>query len=247
MLAAAAGIILAVGMFFTLAYLAVGLVVAIVLGTAPGLETPPTPPFARGGVRESPRPRGYPPLSKGAGGRPRGSRVSATRALAALARRHRSGLLLATGAGFLGPTLTFWLATGADPFVIWWWNQKNHARFYVEYHRTYALWLLVNPVELALALGIPAAVWAAVGFASVRSVPRVCWATLAVLIFLTVSGRSLSEVARLWLPLMPPLLMAAGHGLARLGAGPGTLAVAVTTLGAETLLLEATIQVVYPV
>ena len=152
-----------------------------------------------------------------------------------------------TGAGFLGPTLAFWLETGADPFVIWWWNQRNHARFYVEYHRTYALWLLVNPVELALALGIPATVWAVVGFASVRSVPRVAWATLAVLIFLTASGRSLSEVARLWLPLMPPLLTAAGHGLAQVGAGPRTLAVAVATLGAETLLLEATIQVVYPI
>jgi methylthioxylose transferase len=198
--AAAAGIVLAVGMQFTLAFLAVGLVVAILLATAADL-----PP------------------------------------------RHRAGLLLATGAGFLGPTLAFWLATGADPFVIWWWNQRNHARFYVEYHRTYALWLLVNPIELALALGIPATVWAIVGFASVRSVPRVSWATLAVLVVLTLSGRSLSEVARLWLPLMPPLLAAAGHGLAQLGAGPATLAVAVAMLGAETLLLEATIQVVYPI
>ncbi len=219
-LAVASGIILAAGMFFTLAFLAVGLVAAIVLVTGPG-STP---------------------------GR-------------------RSGLLLATGAGFLVPTLAFWLATGADPFAIWWWNQRNHARFYVEYHRTYALWLLVNPVELALALGIPATVWAVVGFTAVRSVnvtlrershqaerdvcnesvPRVAWATLAVLVFLTVSGRNLSEVARLWLPLMPPLLTAAGHGLQQLGAGPGTLAAIVLVLGAETVLLEATIQVVYPI
>ncbi len=180
------------------------------------------------GGRTGPRPR--------AGDSPRGR-----------SPRRRTGLLLATGAGFLAPTLAFWLATGANPFVIWWWNQRNHARFYVEYHRTYALWLLVNPVELALALGIPATVWALAGFAAARSVPRVAWATVAVLVFLTVSGRNLSEVARLWLPLMPALLTAAGHGLAQLGAGPGTLAVAVATLGAETLLLEATIQVVYPV
>jgi hypothetical protein len=198
--AAGAGFTLALGMAFTLAFLAVGLVVAIVLASAPGLPA-----------------------------------------------RRRARLLLATAAGFLAPTLAFWWATGADPFVIWWWNQRNHARFYVEFHRTYALWLLINPVELALALGIPAAVWAVACLSSVRSAPRVAWATLAVLVLLTVSGRSLSEVARLWLPLMPPLLTAGGGGLEQLGAGPRLLAFTIATLGAETLLLQATIQVVYPV
>jgi hypothetical protein len=68
-----------------------------------------------------------------------------------------------------------------------------------------------------------------------------------VLVVLTLSGRNLSEVARLWLPLMPGLLTAAGHGLAQLGAGPAVLAVTLLALGAETLVLEATIQVVYPI
>ena len=35
------------------------------------------------------------------------------------------------------------------------------------------------------------------------------WITLATLALLTLSGRNLSEVARLWLPLMPPLVVAA--------------------------------------
>jgi hypothetical protein len=195
-----AGIVLALGMALTLAFLAVGVVVAIVLAAD--------------------------------------TRVS---------NRRRAFLFLATGLGFLAPTLAFWLATGADPFVIWWWNQRNHARFYVEYHRTYGRWLLVNPVELGVALGIAATTWALAGLAAGRSAPRVAWATLGVLVLLTLSGRSLSEVARLWLPLMPPLLVAAGAGLDRLGAGPGTLAATVATLGVETLLLQATIQVVYPV
>ena len=199
-LAMAAGIVLAVGMAFTLAFLAVGLVVAIVLLTA----------------SELPRPQ-------------------------------RAILLLATAAGFLAPTLAFWLATGADPFVIWWWNQRKHSQFYLEYHRTYSLWLLVNPLELALALGFPVTVWAVAGLTPVRSAPRAAWATLAVLVLLTVSGRSLGEVARLWLPLMPPILTAAGTGLHHLGAGPAMLAATVATLGAETLLLEAVIQVVYPI
>ena len=63
---------------------------------------------------------------------------------------------------------------------------------------------------------------------------------------LNFSGRNLSEVARLWLPLMPPLLTASGLGLARLGGGPKTLAASVMLQGAQTLILQATIQVVYP-
>jgi hypothetical protein len=199
-LSASSGLVLALGMAFTLAFLPVGLIAGIVLATAPGVSP-----------------------------------------------RRRAALLLATGAGFLAPTLAFWLATGANPFVIWWWNQRNHARFYEEYRRTYRAWLLVNPIELAVALGIPSTLWAIVGFARLRAVPRAAWGTLAVLVFLTISGRNLSEVARLWLPFLPTLLTATGHGLSRLGAGPGTLAATVALLGAETLLLQATIQVVYPI
>jgi hypothetical protein len=199
-LAACSGVVLALGMGFTLAFLAAGLIVAIVLASTPGANL-----------------------------------------------RRRGTLLVATGVGFLIPTLVFWLATGANPFVIWWWNQKNHARFYVEYHRTHRLWVLVNPLELAIGLGIPATVWAIAGLGAGRAASRTAWATLAVLAILTLSGRNLGEVARLWLPFMPPLLTAAGLGLARAGAGPKWLAAAVATLGAQTLALQAAIQVVYPV
>jgi methylthioxylose transferase len=198
-IATAAGVLLAAGMAFTLAFLPVGLIAGIVLLTAPGVG-----------------------------------------------HGRRLALVAATGAGFLAPTLAFWLATGADPFVIWWWNQRNHARFYQQSPRTYRAWVLANPIELAVALGIPPTLWAIAGLAWPRDVPRVAWATLAVLAFLTLGGRNLSEVARIWLPFFPPLLVAAGHGLSRLGAGPGTLAGVVLTLGAETLFLQATIQVVYP-
>jgi methylthioxylose transferase len=126
-------------------------------------------------------------------------------------------------------------------------NQQNHARFYDEYRRTYGAWVLINPLELALALGIPASTYAIVGLLSARSVPRAAWATLAVLALLTLSGRNLSEVARLWLPFMPPLLSASGLGLIRLGGGPVWLGLATVLMGAETLLLQATIQVVYPI
>ena len=200
LLCAASGLVMAAGMEFTLAFLPVGLVVALVLSFSSGSS--------------------------------RGRRVA---------------LILATGAGSLAGTLAWWAATSANPFAIWWANQRNHARFYDEYPRSYLAWVLANPVELAIALGLPATIWAAIGFGAPRQVPRVAWATLFVLAFLTISGKNLSEVARLWLPLMPPLLVAAGSGFARIGGGAGLLAGSVALVGLQALILEATIQVVYPI
>jgi hypothetical protein len=57
----------------------------------------------------------------------------------------------------------------------------------------------------------------------------------------------MGEVARLWMLFMPPLLIAAGHGLRRLGGGPGALAVSSALTGLQTLALQSMIQVVYPV
>jgi hypothetical protein len=195
-LAFLAGLLLGVGMQFTLAFLPIGLIVAVVLlGTGNDF------------------------------------------------RRDWLMAVLATGAGFLAVTLAVWAVTKADPFVIWWWNQKNHARFYSEYPRSYRAWVVANPIELFVALGLPVSVWAVAGVG--RS--RVGLVTVAVLAVLTLTGKNLSEVARLWLPFMPALLVAAGAGMSRLGAGPKSLAAAVGLVGAQTLVLEATIQVVYPV
>jgi methylthioxylose transferase len=200
LLCATSGLVMAVGMLFTLAFLPVGLVVALILTFNPVQSW-----------------------------------------------RHRVGLLLATGFGFLAGALAWWASTSANPFVIWWVNQRNHGRFYVEYPRSYLGWIVENPIELAIALGLPSTVWGLIGLGSPRQVPRVVWATLAVLVVLTVSGKNLSEVARLWLPLMPPLLVAAGSGFARLGGGAGSLAGSIALVGLQVLILEATIQVVYPI
>lgn len=199
-LACAAGAVLGLGMQLTLAFLAVGLVVALVI-----LGDRDTTP------------------------------------------RRRLATTLAVGLGFAGLTAAVWIATRANPFVIWWWNQKNHARFYAESPKSYRAWVVVNPVELFVALGIPASVWAALGLANPRAVPRVCVATAAVLAFLTLGGRNLSEVGRLWLPFLPALLVGSGAAMKEAGAGPPTLAGTVLLLGTQTLLLQAMIQVVYPV
>ena len=195
--AALAGAVLAVGMAFTLAFLPVGLAVALVLGS--GKDT---------------------------------------------SARRRAALLATAGAGFLAPTLAAWAASGASPFAIWLANLANHGRFYVTYPRSYAPWLGANLVDLAVGLGLPAFTWAVAGFAT-RRAPRGAWAALAVLLALEVSGRNLGEVARLWLPMMPPLFAAAGAGLTRLGGGPATLGASLGLMGAQVLALQATIQVAY--
>lgn len=192
------GFVLAVGMQFTLAFVAVGLVSAFLLAGTSG-------------------------------------------SLRAWIER-----LVAIGTGFLAVTFAVWALTGANPFLTWWWNQANHARFYVEYPRTYWKWILVNPLELAVALGLPTCL---ATLCALRLSPRGRWpvlATLAVLALLTLSGRNLSEIARLWIPLMPPLLVGAGAVVGRTGRG-GSLAATIVLSGLQVLVLENALQVVYPV
>ncbi len=202
------GVVLGVGMQLTLAFLAVGLIVALVLFVAGSGPSPPQ---------------------------------------SSLSWRRRLVLLLAVGAGFLAVTLGLWALSGANPFVIWWWNQANHARFYDEYPRTYRSWVLMNPVELAVGVGLPVFVWALVGLATGRRAPAVSWATVATMAALTLGGRNLSEVGRLWLPIMPPLLIAAAVGMARLRITRKIFILTVVLLGLQTLILQAAIQVVYPI
>jgi hypothetical protein len=159
----------------------------------------------------------------------------------------RAILLLVIGFGFLSVMLGSWLTTEADPFVVWAWNLHHHARFYLEYPRTYSRWLWVNPIELAIAIGLPTVVWLVVGLSAPRTLPRSVWATLIVLALVNLTGRNMGEVARLWMLFTPTLLIAAGHGLHHLGGGPVALALSTALVGLQTLALQSMIQVVYPV
>lgn len=154
----------------------------------------------------------------------------------------RLELVAWTGLGFVGLTALFWLVSGANPLSIWLSNAHNHARFYDQFPRSYLVWNLVGPFEVAVAVGLPASVWAAVGF---RRAGWPVWASVLVLAALQLSGRSLGEVARLWLPLMPPLLVSGACGWEKLGARAGEAALTVLLVGAQTLWLQATVQVVY--
>jgi hypothetical protein len=162
-----------------------------------------------------------------------------------LSWRRRIILIIATGLGFLGASLTVWAASGLNPFVVWWWNRINHARFYEAFPRSYARWVLVNAVELAIGLGVPPVIWTVFGL-SLRRTPRLVWATLAVLALLNFGGLTLSEVARLWLPWMPALLVAAASGMERAAAGRWTFSVTVALLSVQTMIMQATLQVTYP-
>lgn len=193
--AAVAGLTLAAGMQFSLVFLGVGLIAALIVATESGRST-----------------------------------------------RERVARFLSIGVGFLAFTLGWWAVTQCNPFIVWWINQEHHRRFYAEYPRRYLPWVAANPVELAVGLGIPTAAWAIFGGKSAR----VAWLTLAVLAILTLSGRNLSEVGRLWLPFLPALVVAAGSGRERLGGEIATLLATAALIAIQTIGLEQTIQVVYP-
>lgn len=158
--------------------------------------------------------------------------------------RERALSVLLVGCGFLGFTVAAWVISGGNPFATWWWNQRNHARFYEQFSRSYWVWIWLNPFEFFVALGIPVAVCVAAGLPDIRAT-RLAWLTLAVLLLLEVSGRNLSEVARLWLPFMPMLLPAAAFGISRAGGRDRTTALILWLVGMQTLILQSCIQVVY--
>jgi hypothetical protein len=92
---------------------------------------------------------------------------------------------------------------------VWAWNYHNHAGFYQHNVRTYWLWLIANPIELAFALGTPLALAAILGICFRRRVgwrrraAGPAWCLTAAWLVLWLSGKNMGEAARLWLILMP--------------------------------------------
>ncbi|MFN9269837.1 MAG: hypothetical protein ACK5V1_14570 [Planctomycetaceae bacterium] len=130
-----------------------------------------------------------------------------------------SGLLTVLGVGLatclLATGLFTWL-TGCDLLTVWRWNYLNHSRFYQQFTRTWWVWLLVNPVELLLAAGPP--VVGLAGLALIRSLTHRRVSPVAGSLALAwglvyLSGKNRGEAARLWLLLMPTLLLLVGGWL----------------------------------
>ena len=116
--------------------------------------------------------------------------------------------------------------------AVWLQNIRNHAGFYEKYSRTYSSWLMINPMELALAVGTPiflfaVSTWLSGTKGSLRSGRSLasfrlwCFVTLAVL---WLSGKNSGEAARLWIFLLPWLLWVSGREpeiTAKIVNGPG--------------------------
>jgi methylthioxylose transferase len=134
-------------------------------------------------------------------------------------------LIVGALVGFAAPTLAIWYFAELNLLHVWQQNLTNHAQFYEHNVRTYSDWLLVNPLELAMAVGLPLALAAALGSWRVaRSgllTPRSAPAVAFVLVWgaLWLSGKNMGEAARLWILIMPWVVLMAAPALAPL-AGP---------------------------
>ncbi len=131
--------------------------------------------------------------------------------------RARSTRLAAALAGFGLPTLLLAGLWRCNLLNVWWWNLQNHALFYDHNPRTWGAWLLVNPLELAFAVGLPIAGAAGLGVVQVLRhrnwrdpATSGTWAALLVWGILWISGKNMGEAARLWILLMPWVVLSVG-------------------------------------
>lgn len=126
---------------------------------------------------------------------------------------------------FLALTGAVRLAFDLNLPAVWLQNYRNHAAFYGQFTRTWWKWLLVNPLEAAIAAGLPVALLASAAvFRAIREDGMSCRsraATAGVALvwgMLWLSGKNSGEAARLWLPLLPWGVWLAGISLERASA-----------------------------
>jgi len=120
---------------------------------------------------------------------------------------------LVTGATFAAPALV-----GHHPMASLREALRIHREFFTE-PRDYAVWLVFDPLDLAVFIGLPVAV--SLAAAAVRAARRLIararlqpdeafrLAAVVALLALLVSGQTRGEVGRIWIPIMPMLLVAA--------------------------------------
>jgi hypothetical protein len=135
----------------------------------------------------------------------------------------RTACAVVAGITFALPVLALQLMWDLNLLRVWQWNLHNHAQFYAHVNRTYWAWLLVNPAELFFGAGAPLSTLALLG---IRRSWRSNHRHAAVLAFwivwslLWVSGKNMGEAARLWLLLMPWLVLSAATALRSVGLEP---------------------------
>ncbi len=126
------------------------------------------------------------------------------------------GAVCAACLGFSIPWIAVSVWGHCNVLAIWVQNLQNHAMFYDHNARSYGAWLVVNPFEAALALGVPIASLVLIGlFRSIRERERMrvgfsqSMAWFSVWAFLWLSGKNMGEAARLWIFLAPWAVMTA--------------------------------------
>jgi len=122
--------------------------------------------------------------------------------------------------GLAVPAVLLYLLSGYDTVRVLVVCAKNHAAFYSHeaFPRTYWKWLLINPPELLIFSGaaVSGVFLYSLGrraFDRSRSFreklsPYLC-GLLAMMAIVWISGKTSGEAARLWMPLMPALVLAA--------------------------------------
>ncbi len=134
--------------------------------------------------------------------------------------------IMGVALGLLFPVFVLRIGYGLNMLTVWAWNLHNHAGFYGQFTRTYWKWLLVNPVELAFALGAPVALAAWWGLPRRWSLSHGTSADVLTVIavgvwgLLWLSGKNAGEAARLWVLLMPAALWIAAQGWQRSAISP---------------------------
>ncbi|MFQ6133710.1 MAG: hypothetical protein ACE5R4_16835 [Armatimonadota bacterium] len=211
-LSAIAGLVWGVGCFVSFGLLALGPVVVLFLGLA-----------VWGGRAGGPFGR------LRAGSCPtKGRQVAARTRLLQDMRTESAGAGLRRAAVHLGLVcagvvvvgLVVWLGLGVRLPEVWAQGMAAHRE--VTAGRTYSTWVWMNLLELALFLGLPTtAALVATAYWALRrrgqgdgqiTLTYLALAALATILLLDVSGRLRGEVGRIWLFLMPPLvLLAAGR------------------------------------
>jgi len=159
---------------------------------------------------------------------------------------------MAAGLGFAAPIVVLYLVFGCNMLEIWAINLRKHATFYELYPRTYWKWFIFNFVEFALFMGVPVA---AMGcrqivrlMRGITAGNRACVAVglslVVAIALLSVLGKNLSEVARLWMFFMPFVAVFAGKECASLfRRHPGWASAVVIAQFAQAAVFKTTLDV----
>ncbi len=132
---------------------------------------------------------------------------------------------LVAAASFLIACGIWDLGTHCNLLNVWRMNLTNHAGFYSQYVRTWSAWFAVNPIELAMAVGLPMAAMAVVmlvqttritfssGLRTLTNGQLFALACALTWTSLWLSGKNMGEAARLWCFLPPWFAIIAAHAV----------------------------------